>query len=373
MAGRRQFRRWLGWVVLVVVVALTGSLWWVGAHVRSSREALADAAPPPPGVVSVVVTNRVVAQTLTLPGTVAIGSTETVNAPSSVAGGTAVVTRVLPHAGEKLDGGELVADVSGRPVFVMAGSFPMYRALGLKMSGPDVAELQGALEHLGYGIADSAGYFGRSTLAAVKEMYAEHGYQLVATQQSSKPDDANLTVPPGELAFVPRLPAMVERVNSSVGTVISGSSALLTLSEDSPEVQVSLANVNTQGLAAGLKASIDLNGQPPFPATVSAVPGSDASNPALTLLPVHHVLSLAAVGDTATAVITVATTRSPVLAVPVSALRTTPGGGDAVAALIDGRTELLPVVTGLSGDGYVQIAHAPSTLRDGTRIAITAP
>ena len=60
----------------------------------------------------------------------------------------------------------MVAEVSGRPVFLLTGTVPMYRALGPGAVGPDVAQLQDGLRELGFKIADAKGTFGDGTLAA---------------------------------------------------------------------------------------------------------------------------------------------------------------------------------------------------------------
>jgi HlyD family secretion protein len=454
VAKRRKGATVVGLGAGAGVIVLTAGLWWAGAHIRSTSEAAADALPPPPGMVSAAVVTKTVAQTVTLSGAVARGSTEAVPGPASGGGGTTgVVTRVAVRTGQSVRGGTLIADVSGRPVFVLPGDFPMYRTLAENMSGPDVAELQHALSAIGYGVTDPSGHFGGSTLAAVEDLYAGAGYTMVTSsagtsaatdavgsrlartgatadgdpraspsaapdstasatpsptskapascpsQPAASPSDSSAAagkggapgsgtgtpagsgsskpkapvpeIPVGEIVFVPHLPAVVTSVNSGVGTTVGGTTPLVTLSAGLPRVTASLGDTYTQNLAPGLPAVVTLGGGKSYAARVAGLSGLSGSNPQVLLTP-DSAMPASAVGDTASVLITLATTKHPVLAVPASALRMAPDGSSAVAVVAGTGTTLVPVTTGLSGDGYVQINNAPARLKDGTRVEITS-
>lgn len=77
----------------------------------------------------------------------------------------AVVTIAPPPVGGEVVEGDVVVEVSGRPVFVLEGTAPMYRSLRPGMSGADVVQLQVALARLGYE-PDADGVFGEATKAS---------------------------------------------------------------------------------------------------------------------------------------------------------------------------------------------------------------
>jgi hypothetical protein len=56
----------------------------------------------------------------------------------------------LPDAGDKVDCGAVLYRVNDHPVLLLCGSTPAYRSLSKGDSGPDVAELNANLVHLGY-------------------------------------------------------------------------------------------------------------------------------------------------------------------------------------------------------------------------------
>ena len=56
----------------------------------------------------------------------------------------------LPDGGDRVDCGDVLYRVDDNPVLLLCGSTPAYRVLSQGDSGPDVAELNANLVHLGY-------------------------------------------------------------------------------------------------------------------------------------------------------------------------------------------------------------------------------
>jgi HlyD family secretion protein len=227
-------------------------------------------------------------------GVGALGATRFVKSPVTVTAGRhvphdtlvvrgqvgpvrSVVTGLPVRAGDKVRAGQVVAEVSGRPVLVLPGEVPAYRDILPGARGADVAQLQNALTNLGYGIGDDVnGLYGAGTKAAVVAVYAEIGYEVtttgpddvervraaarrvrdatdilhaavretpgsqspsVATARQAVTDavgglaalvaSTGVTVPYGEVVFVPKLPARVDAVQARVGDEATDS--LLTL------------------------------------------------------------------------------------------------------------------------------------------------
>jgi hypothetical protein len=93
--------------------------------------------------------------------------------------GDQVVTRVEVSKGDVLTSGQLIAIVSGRPVFAVRTEFPLYRNLDLGDSGDDVRELNALLSSLGKASAGSA-TFTQSTRDGIVQLYSS--YDLEAPQ-----------------------------------------------------------------------------------------------------------------------------------------------------------------------------------------------
>lgn len=185
--GRR--RRW-GWLAaLLALVAVAGVGFVVGTRVQSSDQAASLAAPPEPSWITVAVERRVLAQTVITRGDVRPEVTVTIEPPSSVEG-SPVVTALGPAAGEPVPEGTRVIEVSGRPVFVLEGTVPVYRSLRPGMTGGDVTQLQTALSRLGCDTSTDGDGYGSATKACVGSLYSDAGYEPVPT---SPTDAADLT------------------------------------------------------------------------------------------------------------------------------------------------------------------------------------
>jgi len=178
----------LGLVVVVAAAAAAGG-WWLGSRVKSPEQLAAESAPPPPSLITAPVEFRELTDRIVVRGTlVAPVVTEfTVRAPAD---GEPVVTRLPLRPGDQLAEGDVVLEVSGRPVFVLSGSVPSYRDLTAGVEGRDVVQLQEALVRLGYDPGDVDGVYGASTQEAVGALYRDAGYDPQTADLSDAIDAA---------------------------------------------------------------------------------------------------------------------------------------------------------------------------------------
>lgn len=179
VSGKRGV--WVVGVVGLVCVSLVS--WWLGGRAQSPEQAAARASEPAASWITVGVERRVLASTVVGRGDVRAEVSAVVRVPSSVEG-VAVVTRVPPVAGSDVLAGQVVVEVSGRPVFVLPGDVPVYRTLRPGMSGADVVQLQTALSGLGF-VPDSDGVFGAGTKQAVTDFYAAAGFEVVLSETTA--------------------------------------------------------------------------------------------------------------------------------------------------------------------------------------------
>ncbi|MEU9062484.1 peptidoglycan-binding protein [Streptomyces sp. NPDC048430] len=147
--------------------------------IKSPSQAAAEARPPERSVLTSPVEHRVLTSSVIVRGQVVAG--QSVDVAPQVAGGedgaAPVVTKLPVKQGDRLKAGQVLLEVSGRPVFALPGRIPVYRDLKPGAEGDDVKQLQEALQDLGHGTGgDTAGTFGAGTKAALNAFYAGIGY-----------------------------------------------------------------------------------------------------------------------------------------------------------------------------------------------------
>jgi peptidoglycan hydrolase-like protein with peptidoglycan-binding domain len=201
------------------VVVLTIGLAIV-SRVRSPADVAAEAAPPRPSTITVEVEERELVDSIVARGTVEPASSTALEAPEPGGDDAAIVTAVGVAQGEELSEGDLLVEVSGRPLFVLTGPIPAYRDLEPSARGREVEQLQEALRRLGLYRRSPTGVFDATTQAAVDDLYERADLDPVTVPG----DDARagLTLPSAEILFVPDLPAMVEDLGASIGTDLGG-------------------------------------------------------------------------------------------------------------------------------------------------------
>ncbi|MFJ6076291.1 peptidoglycan-binding protein [Streptomyces sp. NPDC093065] len=171
-------------LIVGVVVLVGGGGWFAGSRMQSPADAAAGHRPPDAGPVTVAVQRRHLTASVVTQGSVEFGAARTValSGPVGAAGGSggeavAQLVTNLPKAGAKLTEGSVLMQVSGRPVFVLRGTVPMYRTLGPGVSGDDVRQLQNALRRLGHDPGGVGGHYGQGTAAAVTQWYRSKGFE----------------------------------------------------------------------------------------------------------------------------------------------------------------------------------------------------
>lgn len=212
-APTRRQPKWkhIGWIAaLAALIATAGSAWWVGSNTQSPDQAAARAAEPEASWIVAPVEFRVLSSTLVTRGDVRPETSTDVRVPVSVEGDP-VLTRSVVSAGDVVNEGDRVAEVSGRPVFVLQGDTPVYRTLQPSMTGDDVSAVQESLIRLGYDIADDEkATFGQTTKVAVRAFYSAAGYDAVPTSGTYAADlavaeravgDAEAAVTAAQIAF----------------------------------------------------------------------------------------------------------------------------------------------------------------------------
>lgn len=270
----------------------------------------------------------------------------------------------LPGAGQVVRQGQVLYQVSGRPVVLLYGPVPAYRDLAEGMTGPDVAELNADLVQLRYATAAQLrpgarrDYFG-----------AETAYALLALQaRLGLPQTGTLGL--GQAVFLPSAALITGLGTGTVpGVTATPGSVVLTASSTTPVVTIALDPAQQTEVKDGEQVSVTLPGGATTPGVVSQVaavataPGSSGNPGSQATIAVQVALSdPKAVGRLNQAPVEVTITTGSVadaLAVPVDALLAqAKGEGYAVEVVgTGGHHHLVAVSLGVFDDaaGLVQV------------------
>lgn len=210
--------------------------------------------------VTAQVEDRPVRDLFSMSAQVTSETVEPVMPTSGGEGARQVVSGKVHAIGDVLHYGDVVAEVSGRPIFAVPASLPLYRDIRDDSKGSDVAGLQQMLTDIGLYSGSVAGEIGPLTLQAIAKLYTRAGYLA--------PDPKGLAM--GDTAAVP----------SDAVTVASAAEAGSVISEDNPLVTVVTAPavitaradmIQIQGFPAGATVNVQIGSASPVPSTVTSV------------------------------------------------------------------------------------------------------
>jgi peptidoglycan hydrolase-like protein with peptidoglycan-binding domain len=294
----------------------------------------------------------------------------------------------LPARGARLTAGDVLATVSGRPVFLLTGRTPAFRDLGPGMSGRDVAQLERSLRRLGLGPGAVDGFFDAATGDAVARLYTRNGFEPVVaneeTLSSARPAEAGLVagafaqpgvqLPSDEVVFVGSGPLRVSELPAAVGSKPDGVLATVTGSDVVIDGQLRVEQAGR--VHAGAKVLVD---EPTLGIDARGRVTSVAGRPGTNGADGFHVSFRVTVNNPPTALvgasvrltIPIRSTRTAQLTVPVTAVSLGPDGGSRVERSERGVTRFVPIRTGLSADGFVSITpEKPDALAAGDRVVV---
>lgn len=361
--------------------------WITAVGIRSPAEVAARTAPPDPTPILVAVEEKVLSTRVVTRGTAQFGSPRRIILASSDLKRAGRIVTGVRRVGARVEAGQVLAEVSGRPVFVLRGAAPSYRDLGVGMSGTDVRQLEETLDRLGLGPGRIDGDFDAATAAAVRRMYRRAGYQPVVADAAMlaqvRPAQAllvpggqaapGLQLPADEAVFVPRTPVRVAELPVGLGEPVEQTLVTVTGSEVVvkgmlPVEQAGRVRAGARVIVDEPSLGIDTAGRVAWKAGRAGTRGADGFHVAFQVAVDRPPAALA--GASVRLTVPIRTTRTAQLAVPVSAVTLAPDGGARVERFLGGRTEYVAVRTGLSADGYVAVEPRDAALAAGDRIVV---
>lgn len=176
--GTRRRRRQALIVVGAAVASAVGGV-AVGSRLKSPADAANARKPPAASLITVPIERRTLVSNLTVAGQIVYDQPTAVRLLGSVgesAGANQVITR-LPEIGTPVNEGDRLLEVSGRPVFALQGVLPVFRSLEPGANGPDVLQLETALQRLGFAVGTVDQVYDEGTEQALDALYESRGYK----------------------------------------------------------------------------------------------------------------------------------------------------------------------------------------------------
>lgn len=164
-------------IILATVVVSAGVGWFAGSRIKSPAQIAAEARPPTASLITVSVEMRTLSSDIITRGEIRYEEPVELKLadPPATIGGAAVVT-LAPEEGTLIDEGEVLLEVSGRPILVLQGELPMYRTIRPGDEGDDVLQLEQALRRIRFDPGEVDGVFDEATEAAIVDWYGSHGF-----------------------------------------------------------------------------------------------------------------------------------------------------------------------------------------------------
>lgn len=297
---------------------------------------------------------RPVSQALSYSGTAHAGTSTplTITPPTDT-----VLVYQIKYPGDPIAPGDLIGIVGGEGIYALEGPLPLYRPLSLGDTGHDVQELQRAIAAVGYR-TNTDGVVTETTLAAVTA--------LLRSELTGIPPQGIETINPANFAVLPAGPRTVATA-ASVGSNISPENPIITLNTSSAYAQfnaplrdidtiTALESLTITSAAGSTQARIETIGD--------LQTGTDGAYRSVRLLPEdpgvlipEQTLSITTAGD-----------ETPMLAVPISAVRQDGSSTYVITQAEDGNQERLTVTVLRTGQGYAAIEAA---LTEGQKVLLS--
>jgi hypothetical protein len=186
MASRRKA---LIGVTIVALVSI-GVGYAAAAQMSSPADEAARAQPPDAGPVTAALEQRALSSQVVVRGDTVFDGSVSVRIETSGLDTPPIVTGEPPAVGTSIEEGEVVLEIAGRPVIALDGALPTYRDLRPGSHGPDVAQLEAAMQRLGIDVGTADDVYDAATSVAVAQLFDRVGYEA---PQPTAEETARLT------------------------------------------------------------------------------------------------------------------------------------------------------------------------------------
>ena len=358
--------------VAIGVIAMSATGLAAARLIESPKQVAAQSAAPAASVITGVARMRTLSDDIVLPGVVHAG--RTVDVTASAPYPRVVVTKMPARLGGRVWPGHVIAEIDGRPIVVLRGTLPAYRDLRVGDSGPDVAQLQAALNKLGYLDNDPPGSFGLGTADALGLLYGHVGYPAPtyrppATKHVKLPPPTPY-LPMREVSYIPAASALVVSAAARTGSQVAAGQVVLRLAVGKPDVTGVLSAQQASRTSTGVRARIALSNtiMAGVIARISTIPAFATPGAGPPEYPVvvtsDRPLPQRLIGSAVRLTLLMPVTGGPVLTVPVTAVFSRGPSAFVVLVAASGRRTQVPVTTGPAAGGFVAVQPATSGILD---------
>ncbi|MEV5126385.1 peptidoglycan-binding domain-containing protein [Streptomyces decoyicus] len=357
-------KRRRGLVALAAAVTATAATAGVMVLTNPGRDASADGHKPKGPPTTTEITRTDLVQSKTVDGRLDYAQRRAVKSPVE---GT-ITNAAQP--GKTVSLGQRLYERDARPVVLLYGPTPMFRAMKAGTRGPDVLQLERNLRDLGFG----SGLY-------VDVRYDEATKAAVKAWQKSLGVTANGEIGRGDVVFQ-RGPVRVVSADAALADPIGPDKAVLTVASTKPVVRASLDEADRALAANGTKVEIAMPGGGTRRGKVSGVAAPEDSESAgdgaaasggspedgidveITLDDGAKLREEDRQGTLS--VKFVSESRKDVLTVPVEAVVALREGGYGLELVQGARTRMVAVETGLTADGRIEVSG--SGLAEGMKV-----
>ncbi len=174
-------------LALGAAAVAAGGGWLAGRGIKSPEQVALEAEPPAASLITVGVELAELNTDVITRADVGYDEPELLGLGGALGDReSALVVTSAPERGQELAEGEVAIEIAGRPVFVLVGAVPVYRDMRPQDSGPDVLQLEEALERLGHFDATPDRLWDHQTSEALQAMYEEAGYNAAGVSDSER-------------------------------------------------------------------------------------------------------------------------------------------------------------------------------------------
>jgi peptidoglycan hydrolase-like protein with peptidoglycan-binding domain len=277
----------------------------------------------------------------------------------------------LPEAGDKVGCGGVLYRVDNRPVLLLCGTVPAYRALHVGVRGPDVRQLNRNLRQLGY---DAEAHV---RIDPGDNAFTPRTEQALSSLQRRKGVGVTGGLAIDDAVFLPEA-ARIAKVTGQAGGSARPGAPVLSATSNRLHVRVDLDASQQGEVKQGDRVQITLPGNTPvngrvagFGRVAQAEQGTQAAAATIpTFIDLDDPAKAAGLDQAPVEVDITTKGVDNALSVPVTALVGKSGGGYAVEVARAGvRRELVAVKLGLfdTGGGRVQVE---GDLREGDPVVV---
>jgi peptidoglycan hydrolase-like protein with peptidoglycan-binding domain len=361
--GRRPTRRPARWIAAVAALALAAAAGWAAATRARGGDGGTTRTTIPTALADVA--RRDLAETKDLDGTLEYADV------SAVTGKLMGTVTGLAAEGSVVRRGGKLYEVDGRPVRLLYGGRPAWRALRVGDEGADVLQLERNLRALGYTADHDVTVddeFTAATREAVEDWQADKGM----------PEDGVVDL--GEVVFEPG-EVRIGAHGAAVGAPAQGE--IMRVSSANRVVSIDLPTSDQGDVAKGDKVTVELPDGTETGGRITSVgrvaetppssddPTADQGDPTIEVEVTLDDPKEAGSLDQAPVQVSIVTdTAENVLTVPVNALVSLVEGGYAVEVDDGGQRHLVGVETGMFADGRVEVTG--DGLREGAKVVVPA-